>query len=420
MTAAFTALALATALVWSASVTAAHAASPYEAEPVLEASKLAPSELLSGPQFRVDQRVPVKDFLERFTLRSNFGNFDVHGLHMLYVRVREVDAIGQLDQMSKTGEFAEAAARAVARPLTSAANMAMNPVETVAGLPGGVMRLFDRIEQGGQAVVAAATASDATDAERVESVTKRVGGITVTALGYEKERRDLARGLGVDPYTTNPVLAKKLDDMAWVAFSGRMGIQAAMSVLVPYSMAMSAVTITNSTVYDTPAGDLVNNARAIFGGTGATDAQVTALVKNPQYSLSLLTDLAMGVQRLQGVNGLDSLVQFGAIARTQDETRFVAAAANMLARHHERVGRLATVTAPGPILARTVSGTLVVPAPIDYVAWTERIARFADRADLRTPRRLAWLSGQFSPRARKEFEARGWTVFESFTVAAER
>ena len=28
----------------------------------------------------------------------------------------------------------------------------------------------------------------------------------------------MAKSLGVDPYTTNPVLAQKLTDTAWVAF----------------------------------------------------------------------------------------------------------------------------------------------------------------------------------------------------------
>jgi hypothetical protein len=242
----------------------------------------------------------------------------------------------------------------------------------------------------------------------------------VDTLGYEKERRDLARSVGVDPYTTNPILAKKLTDMAWVAFSARFGIQTAISVFVPGSIVLSAVTITNSTVYDTPPGDLINNAQSIFAGTGASEAQVRALVKNPQYSLSLLTDLAMGVNRLQGVNGLASVVDFAAAAKTQDETRFVAASVNILARYHERVQRIAVVAAPGPIIGRTTGGAVVIPAALDYVAWTERIGRFTQRDDLKAPERTAWLSGQTSPRARKELPGRGWTVLESFTIAAER
>ncbi len=242
----------------------------------------------------------------------------------------------------------------------------------------------------------------------------------MTALGYEKERRDLAKGLGVDPYTTNPVLAKKLDDMAWVAFSGRFGIQAATSAVMPYSMVMSAVTITNTTVYDTPAADLLNRAKATFVATGASDAAVTALMKNPQYSLSVLAALAQGCQRLQGVDGVASVVGFAAIARTQDETRGVTATVNMLARHHESAEPITRVSAPGPIVGRTARGKLVLPAPVDYVAWTERVARLAGREDLRAPTRSVWLSGRMSPHAARESRARGWAVDESFTIAAER
>ena len=416
-----TTVALATASVLiMGTMTTVRAQSGFEAEPVLKATDLVAPELLKGPHFTVDNRVPINGFLARFTIRSTYGTFDAHGIHMFQIRVKEVYALNQLDGMSKTKEFAEAAGKAMARPVTSAANMIINPVETVEGLSGGVTRLFDRIKLGGEAIAAAATAPSQTDSEKLSAVTQRVGSITVDTLGYEKERRDLARSVGVDPYTTNPVLAKKLTDMAWVAFSARFGIQTAISVFVPGSIVLSAVTITNSAVYDTPPGDLINNAQSIFAGTGASEAQVRALVKNPQYSLSLLTDLAMGVNRLQGVNGLASVVDFAAVAKTQDETRFVAASVNILARYHERVQRIAVVAAPGPIIGRTTGGAVVIPAALDYVAWTERIGRFTQRDDLKAPERTAWLSGQMSPRARKELGGRGWTVLESFTIAAER
>jgi hypothetical protein len=395
-------------------------ATGFEAEPVLRAQDLVAPELLKGPRFTVDSRVPVKGFLARFTIRSDFGTFEAHGIHMLQVRVREVVALGQLEEMSKSKEFAAAAGKAIARPVTSTANMIVHPVETISGIPDGVGRMYDRVKLGTEKVYEAATAKNASDSDKVADVSKRVGGITVTALGYEKERRDLAKGLAIDPYTTNEVLAKKLDDMAWVAFSGRVGIQAATAVFVPYSMAMSAVTITNTAVYDTPAGDLINQAQAAFTATGASAGAVAALMQNPQYSLSVLTALAQGCQRLQSVKGVASVVTFASIARTQDETRLVAAAVNMLARHHEKVRALAQVAAPGPIVARTTAGDLVVPAPVDYVAWTARAGAFAAREDMKAPARSIWLSGRMSPRAAREFSARGWKIDESYSIAAER
>ena len=398
---------------------AVHAQTGFESEAVYRASGLVGPELLKGPRFTVDERVPVNGMLARFTVRSDFGALEAAGIHMLHVRVREMGALEQIEGMSKTKEFAEASARAIARPVTSAAHMVLNPVQTVQGLPGGVTRLFSRVELGSETVAAAAKSNDSTDA-KTAAVTKRVGGITADALGYEKERRDLAKQLGVDPYTTNPVLSKKLTDMAWVAFSGRLTVQVATSVLAPYSMAMSAVTITNSTVYDTPGGDLVNSARVVFAATGAEEGQVQALVLNPHYSLSVLTALAQALQRLQGVEGLASVIRLAAAVNTEDESRFVAGAMNMLARHHESVERLARVESPGPFVGRTVSGILVAPAPVDSVAWTAQVARFVQRAEVAAPKRIAWISGQMTPRARKELAAKGWTVQESFSIGAER
>ena len=220
---------------------------------------------------------------------------------------------------------------------------------------------------------------------------------------------------------TNEVLSKKLTDSAWVAFSGRFLIQTATSILVPYSMAMSAMTITNSSIYDTPPGDLVNNATMIFNSTGATDAQVQALVQNPQYTLTVLTELAIALQRLNGVSGRDAIVIFAAAARTQDECRFVAGASNMLARYHESVAPLVQVSAPGPILGSTAAGTQVVAVPVDYIAWTERVSKFPERDVIKgAPNHVGFVSGRLSPRAMKEFSARKWQMFESFTRAAEK
>ena len=413
-------LAAITVLITGSALTGALAQSGFEPEPVLNAKDLSAPELLKGPHFTVDPKVPVKGFLARFTIRSDYGVFQANGIHMLGIRVNEVEAIGKLDDLNKTAEFAEAAGRAIARPVTSTVNMLVHPVDTITGFPDGVARLFGRIKLGTERVVDAASTPGQSGGERVAETSKRVGMVTLTALGWEKERRDLAKKLGVDPYTTNELLSKKLTDAAWVSFSGRFLIQTATSILVPYSMAMSAMTISNSTVFDTPPGDLINNATAIFASTGASDAQVQALVKNQQYSLSLLTAVAMGIQRLKDVPGRDSVVIFAAAARTQDETRFVAGAINMLARYHESVTPIAQVSAPGPILGKTAGGALVLPAPVDYVAWIEHLARAAKRPDLQGPEKVAFISGRMSPLAQKELTAHGWKVYEAFSIAAER
>jgi hypothetical protein len=62
-----------------------------------------------------------------------------------------------------------------------------NPVETVKAVPAGVGRFFKSVGES----VSAAGDGDA-------------GEATKDALGINKAKRELARKVGVDPYTTNP------------------------------------------------------------------------------------------------------------------------------------------------------------------------------------------------------------------------
>jgi hypothetical protein len=87
----------------------------------------------------------------------------------------------------------------------------------------------------------------------------------------------------------------------------------------------------------------------------------------------------------------------------------------MLARYHATAQPLTQLAAPGPIIARTKSGTTLVAAPLDYVAWTEQVAAFAHRADVKAKDRTIWLTGTFSPRAKQELHASGWTLREGAT-----
>jgi|ERR1700722_12162452 len=71
----------------------------------------------------------------------------------------------------------------------------------------------------------------------------QAGNATLTDLGYDQMRRQLAHKLHVDPYSSDPILTKKLNHAAWVMFSARMTVDAAM-MAVPGSMIISGVEIT--------------------------------------------------------------------------------------------------------------------------------------------------------------------------------
>jgi hypothetical protein len=250
------------------------------------------------------------------------------------------------------------------------------------------------------------------------AVVQRVGGISRDVLGDEQERRQLAKELKVDPYTTNAVLAAKLDEVAWVTFSARLGINTLTAVLVPGSMAISATTFTTDLVWDTPTAELLRLNEQKLRDMGLNDEVVRAMTRNPWYSLTVLTALVTGLEQLHGVTERDAVAKLAASAASEDQAHFIAEGMQMLVRYQTTVEPLETLTAQGTVIARTRSGAVVVPAPVDYVAWTRRVAEFARRVDLKAPQRGVWLTGQLSPRARREFTTAGWSVHEDVPWAA--
>ena len=377
----------------------AQAQAPVEVPPVLPASELAPPYLLQGPTFTVDDQVPIQGMLGQFTIRAEVGTFAAHGREMLRIRVGELHAIAQIERMSKSDVFLQAAAQAVARPVESMAHLLEDPVQTAHGLSGGVERFFGRVELGAQQIAGAASGPAPSSTDRAELLAKRVGGLTANVLGYETERRALAKSLGVDPYTTNPVLAKKLNDMAWVAFSGRVGVNTLISVFVPASIAISATSFTNSLIYDTPAADLIVRNQQRLMAMGASDEQTQRLSKNHTADVTVLTSLVSALDRLAGVNGRPAVIALATTATTEDEARFLANAVEMLAAQQQTGAPLAQVGARGTVIGWPQNGAPLVPGAVDYVAWTERVAGVAGRPDLQGPAGRLWLTGRLSPAA---------------------
>jgi hypothetical protein len=381
---------------------------------VLRASDLVPAPLQKGTLFAVDERVPTADLLERFTLRSEFGVIEVDGREMLAVRVAEISALDALAGMSRTEAFLRAAGNAAPPPPRATGHVAARPPGAVRGAPASIARFFDRVELGWPHVPAAAGAAGKPADERIADVGRRAGGVPSDVPGYELERRALARRLGVDPYTTNPVLAEKLDEIAWVVFSGRLGRSTLAAPAVPSSAALAFTSLTCDLVWDTPADDLIKLNQQRFQSTGAGEEEVRALIANRWFSLTALTEVGTGLDGLGDVPGREQIVPFAARASSEVAARLVARAVAMLATHHAKMP-LARVSAPGPLAGHRGAQSLVVPAPVDYVAWTEPVAAFARRPELRARARTVWVTGRFSARARTELSAAGWAV-----VAAAR
>ena len=387
--------------------------SEFEKPPAVQGQVLVPASLLAGPGFQVDNPVPTDGLMAHFVIHSDVGTFPAVSVEMLRIRVAELPAIEELTKTSKSKVFAQSLATNAARPLTAAGQMVMHPVDTVKGLPSGVGRFFGRVGLGAQKLKEAATEpAEASGAEKAGNVAVRTGQTARDIFGYEQERRELAKRLHVDPYTTNPVLSKQLDDFALTAFRAHIGVTTAMSVFIPGSMAITATRVVSQWVWDTPKADLIVQNQNRLEELKIPPSDIHAFMRNPAFPLSVQTAFVANMGHLSGVPGLPDAVLLANTAHSEAQARFLTNAMGMLVRYHQTQKPITRIIARGTIIGVDSDNTIVVQAPVDYVSWTERASYFANRPDLNKPHRNIWITGQLSPDAKEHFQGLGWIVVE--------
>ena len=386
-------------------LTSGVARAQFETPPSLPGQQLVPASLLSGDGFKVNEPVPTDGLMAHFTIVSDVGTFDAPSEEMLKIRVAELPAIVQLTKTSKSQVFAQALAANAAVPIQAAGQMVMNPVETIQGLPAGVGRFFGRVGLGAEKIEQAATSPEGNTAQTVGQTTRDV-------FGYEQERRKLAKNLGVDPYTTNPVLSKQLDDFALTAFRAHVAVTTTMSVFIPGSIAITGTRIVSQWVWDKPKADLILANQQGLQALGVPETTINAMVQNRTFPLSVQTAFVANLGQLSGIPGSVEAATLASTAQSEVQARFLTDSVGMLARYSHEQAPIAKLMVRRAIIGQDVNGTIVAQAPVDYVSWIQLVSDFANRPDLKRKHRTLWVTGQLSPMAKRKFQAAGWKVAE--------
>jgi hypothetical protein len=394
----------------------------YETPPVLRAADLAPADLLKGPRFQVDQRVTTDGLLARFTIKSDFGPFEARGPGMLAIRVAEIRALDILSRVEKSDVFKKSLEASAKRTGQSLATVVTHPVETVKELPEGVGRFFERVGRG--AKTGAQKAGDFIAEKQGQPGGASSGDVATVAgqaatdvgesvIGYDDARRRVAKALGVDPYTTNPVLGKKLDEVAWAAWGGDFGLSSAVSLVPGGSALMFTKNWVSDLVWDVGPGDLRVRIDKQFQAMGVSQDVIDQFLRQRHFTLTTQVVLAEALAALPAGAGGAAVIPWALTAESETQARFMAGTVAILADYHRTAAPIARLRIAGTVLGETQAGALVVAAPVDYASWTERVAGFGSRPEVSGAKeRHLWLTGRLSPRTRQELTARGWIIRE--------
>lgn len=398
----------------------------FEVPPALAAAFYLSPELLRGEHHVVREAVANDGYMNSYTIDSDFGVFEAYGEPLLVIRLREIGALAELDQLSKTKVFADALAKGAAAQVTSVVEFAEHPVETVKGVPGGVKRMFKRTKR--TVKKGAETAKELVDdddeggagegsgdddsmleegAEAGQKYAKKYFGVT----GAE---RRWAEKLGVDPYGSNEVLRREIKKVSKVDAAGGFAVRFAPIPRIP---GVNYIQDVSKLVWRTDPWELREINQKALTAMGV-EAEVTeAFLDNPWYNPSAQTLVVAVLSDLEGVEGRPVVVERATLAESQEEALFFLQAIKMLAGFKGEGVPIASLLGAGRLPGvLTADGRLIFLIPIDHIFWTEGIAGATDGPfaevgrGIETASREVWFRGKVSARCRSELEGRGWRV----------
>jgi len=380
----------------------------YEAIPVLSASTILPPSLLSGPNHKVQERVVNDGFANIYTIDSKFGQFRAVSTALLRTRVQEIDAMAAMDKLKGTKEYGTAVKESALSAMVAAKDMVFQPVQTLKTAASGVAVAFRRAGDS----VFGAKRSDTED-NRFKSL-----------IGFSNYKREYAYDLGVDVYSRNEVLQDRLNEIAWVGFAGGLTVSTAMAV-VPggAGIAMTAIGTTRLTreIFKAqPPADLRRINTEKLKTMGIEPSTVEMFVNDSVFSPREQTILVSALDEMKAVGDRERFVQLAALTNNADMSLFRQRQAEMYAGYHKAVAPLTQFVSVGQVpAARAGNGALVFNFPIDYLVWTDSLARLVANTDLLAnqlpgiKRKELWLTGNLSPKTRTELRKMGWFTFEN-------
>jgi hypothetical protein len=366
----------------------------------------------------VAEPVELEGFFGHFVIDSKFGKFSVAGVNMLGVRVNELGAIEALKEVEKSQAFQDSLVRAAQAPVQLVQSAVTNPVGAVENVGRGLGNVLGRVgflaRSGAQTVAdstrgASPAVSGLPSAQEGEPIPPAFNG---DPFGYNKARRDWARQLNIDPYTSNPVLRPLLDNASSASFAGSFAINTAISaVSMGANLVVAFDTDVRDAVWNQPPVDLARQNESRLLAMGVPGRTTRDFLRNRWFTPSLQTALAIALAKMEDVGGVESVIRVASQVQGETRVRFLVESVRILGQYHAKESRLVKLKMSGMVpVGISAGGTLVAAGAVDYAHWDEAAAEFAQRKELKAKRRVLLISGNVSDQATQEFGKAGWVL----------
>jgi hypothetical protein len=376
---------------------------------MLKASEQLPKNVLTGPNYSIEANVKNDGFINTYRLTTDYGPLKVEGTSLLMERTNELKALSHMEEVEQTAKFAEALKSGDTAPLRTAKGLVTHPVDTVSGVASGVGSWFEDI---GNAIT-----SDDPHQE----------GALSAAIGYAAAKRKFAYEYGINPYTRYEPVQEKLTKMARASVVGGLTPKVAFGLIKTPVGTVLQLTGTADTmrklVRDKSPAELSEINAEKLKAMGVEDSLSKDFLKNPYFDPQEETLLVGELEAMKNVRDRNNFIKMAAVAPDYQIARFLRERAQMTAIYNEKVAPVERVVAvQGVPLLQRKDGVIVVLAPLDHVAWTQKLwlkeskgsGTFNQLPGFRG--KEVWITGAFDPVARKALEIEGWKVKEDFAT----
>ncbi len=416
----------------------------FETPPVLSAVKLLPPQLLKGPYHTVNDRITSDGYFNNYRIESTFGVFEVEGQQLLETRVGELVALAELDKLTSTSVFGDAAYKAgkglVLAPVNvvkKTAKIVSDPKkmgDTLSAIPEGAEKLFSWAYRQGKgavnAVGGAFSSDDSKDEKKKEGESSSVsisGTLDQGAkfgldyIGYNKNQREWFRKLKINPYTTNETLRGEVVRVATIEttvgtafkFVPGLGLLGELGTFNRWYERAEKLSL-----YEDPEEIRKKNKKGLQA-LGVPDELVTAFLDNKAYTPWTRRFITASLTTIgPKVPGHSDFIRAACQATNEPSALYFVSVAESLENLSSIMRIKKIVSSLHLPAAVTQEGTLYVPLSVDYLFWTEAVAGIFKDFKGRVMKEASFSSadivvrGHVSPLARKMLESMGARVSE--------
>jgi len=366
-------------------------------------------------------------FWNNYTITTPYGEYVAINTALLRARVNEIRAIAELKEVSGGEAVAEGVIETVIEPFEAAIYIAQRPVETVVGLPGGILSLFKKIYYSAEKVVivtgklaAKAAAPDSEGETQIkgeggakddEGISGDVNYLVDWYLGTSSVERQVAKSVAVDPYTSNPELAAEIKRVAGFQRYARVGM-----AFVPGVAVLGMVKQVKRHIWNKDPKELQAFNKNQLAEMGVREEVIDKFFQSPYYSPTYQTAIVLGLKELENAVNREELIEEATLATSIPEAQFYTASLLLAVWFSENQSQIITIADDLEVAtAITQDNRLVSIFAVDYLCWSKDIADAAVNhaealKNFDLDKKEIWIVGGVSERARQELDTLGFDV----------